>query len=115
MHSMKWDDNNNNNNNISRSQVQYNDGTHNRKLWVIVDGYILDVTQFADHHPAGAKKIIDRRAKSIDISSNFLDHFGHTVRAFRDACRRYDETQSTVALQFKEVATEVFIIGKVDQ
>jgi len=96
MHSMKRGDDNSNTNNISREQVQFNDGTNNRELWVIVDGYILDVTRFADHHPAGAKKIIDRRAKSIDISSNFLDHFGHTVRAFRDACRRYDDTQSIV-------------------
>lgn len=83
-------------------------------MWAIVDTYVLDLTLFLQHHPAGAKKIIQRRNKSVDISSNFLDHFGHTVRAFRDACRRHDHLKLSVALKFPESAGEVLIIGRVD-
>ena len=83
-------------------------------LWVVVDSYVLDLTQFLQHHPAGAKKIIDRRNKSLDISSNFLDHFGHTVRAFREACQRHETSKQTVALKFQDIAEEVLIIGKVE-
>eukprot|EP00578_Thalassiosira_sp_NH16_P015330 CAMPEP_0181120874 /NCGR_PEP_ID=MMETSP1071-20121207/24412_1 /TAXON_ID=35127 /ORGANISM="Thalassiosira sp., Strain NH16" /LENGTH=104 /DNA_ID=CAMNT_0023205605 /DNA_START=230 /DNA_END=544 /DNA_ORIENTATION=+ len=84
-------------------------------IWVIIDNYVLDLTSFIGHHPAGAKKIIDRRKNSVDVSSNFLDHFGHTVRSFRDACQRYDRTNQTVVLRFPNVVGEVLIIGKVAQ
>eukprot|EP00578_Thalassiosira_sp_NH16_P017729 CAMPEP_0181127630 /NCGR_PEP_ID=MMETSP1071-20121207/28303_1 /TAXON_ID=35127 /ORGANISM="Thalassiosira sp., Strain NH16" /LENGTH=104 /DNA_ID=CAMNT_0023213387 /DNA_START=267 /DNA_END=581 /DNA_ORIENTATION=- len=84
-------------------------------IWVIIDNYVLDLTSFIDHHPAGAKKIINRRKNSVDVSSNFLDHFGHTVRSFRDACQRYDRTNQTVVLRFPNVVGEVLIIGKVAQ
>ena len=84
--------------------------------WAIVDSYVLDLSSFLQHHPAGAQKILQRRKKSIDISSNFLDHFGHTVRAFRNACREYDRLQQDVVLRFPEVQKgEVIIIGKVDK
>ena len=81
--------------------------------WVIVDSYVLDLTAFLRHHPASARKIIHRRNKSIDISSNFLDHFGHTIRTFRDACRKHDRTGEVVTFRFSEVAEHVHLIGKV--
>ena len=84
-----------------------------RGLWVIVDTYVLDLTSFLQHHPAGGEKIMRRRDKSVDISSNFLDHFGHTVRAFRGACEQYETLQQPVTLKFPEAEGEVLIIGKV--
>ena len=98
-----------------------------RKFWACVDSYV-DLTSFIQHHPAGAQKIIKRREKSVDISSNFLDHYAHTVRSFREACQQYEENLSlhqqgdekrvvevTVSLKFNDVAEgEVLIIGKVD-
>ena len=92
---------------------------HDRKdtgFWVIVDSYVLDLASFLQKHPAGANKIIERRKKSVDLSSNFLDHFGHTVRAFRVACKEYESSskQNAVVLKFPEVVGgEVLIIGKV--
>jgi len=95
-------------------EVSQHDDPNNGGYWVIIDSYVLDLSLFLQHHPSGARKILQRRKKSVDISSNFLDHFPHTVRAFRKACRDYDKTQKIVTLKFDEVPNfEVSIIGKV--
>jgi cytochrome b involved in lipid metabolism len=101
------------NNIYTWEEVTNRNGTNEMEYWVIVDNYVLDLTSFLQHHPAGAQKIIQRRKKSIDISSNFIDHFGHTVRSFRQACHEYDRSMETVVLKFPEAKGEVLIIGKI--
>lgn len=93
---------------------------HNSRedFWVVVDSYVLDLSTFLAHHPAGARKIINKRRQvGPDTTSNFLDHFGHTVRTFREACRQYDRKLSPVVLRFKESGDqhEVLVIGKIAQ
>mmetsp|Transcript_22125 Transcript_22125/g.46677 ORF Transcript_22125/g.46677 Transcript_22125/m.46677 type:complete len:126 (-) Transcript_22125:196-573(-) len=98
----------------TRAEVDSHDAASD--LWAVISGYVVDLTDFARHHPAGAQKIIARRQKNVDITSNFVDHFGHTVRAFREACREFDEKNETVILKFPE-ATEgqVRIVGRFTQ
>jgi cytochrome b involved in lipid metabolism len=98
---------------FSIEDVIDHDDPEGEGFWVIADSYVLDLSAFLRHHPSGARKIIQRRKKAIDISSNFLDHFPHTVRTFRDACRQYDRTGEKVTFRFEEVAQEVQVIGKV--
>ena len=99
---------------IDLQEVQDHDDPE-RGFWVIVDSYVLDLTKFLRHHPSGAQKIVKRRNKSIDIGSNFLDHFAHTVRTFREACSKHDATGQVVSFRFKEVDQySVSILGKVD-
>ncbi|VEU34955.1 unnamed protein product [Pseudo-nitzschia multistriata] len=98
---------------FSLEDVHNHDDPDGDGLWVIVDSYVLDLTAFLQKHPAGGKKILQRRNKAIDISSNFLDHFGHTVRTFKDACREHEKTGERVTFRFKEVAEPVHLIGKV--
>ena len=101
---------------ITREEVERHDGAENGGYWVIIEGYVLDLTSFLEVHPAGAAKIVARRRKSVDITSNSIDHFGHTVRSFRDACRRFDETGCAVAIAFRETAGsggEARIVGRV--
>ena len=82
--------------------------------WVVIAGYVLDISNFLDRHPSGAQKIHQKRQKlGVDISPNFLDHFPHTVKAFREACSKFDQAQEPVAFLFKEVEIEVVILGKV--
>ena len=97
----------------THEEVSSHNGENGAAIWAIIDSYVLDLTAFIQHHPGSAKKIINRRNKSIDISSNFLDHFGHTVRSFREACRKYDRREEVVVLTFPEAKGEVHIIGKV--
>ena len=98
---------------FSLDEIREHDDAEGKGFWVIVDSYVLDLTAFLRKHPAGARKIVQRRNKSLDIASNFLDHFGHTVRNFRNACREYDRKGEAVAIQFREVQEPVYLIGKV--
>ena len=79
-----------------------------------IDGYLVDLTNFMDHHPGSKAKIVRRREKNFDISSNFLDHFGHTVTRFRQATREFDRNGgSPVTFTFKETPNApVIIVGR---
>jgi cytochrome b involved in lipid metabolism len=113
----KMDNNNNNNINIyTREEVINHNDIHKEEFWAIVDNYVLDLTDFLQYHPTGAQQIIQRRKKSIDISSNFLDHFDYTVQTFKKACEEFDRGSmgKPVVLKFPEVMGEVFITGKMD-
>lgn len=97
---------------------KYDGSTGNGDFFVIIDSYVVDLTSFLQKHPAGAQKILKRRDKNVDISSNFLDHFSHTVRTFRQACQEYDRLpegveDQKVSFQFKETpGINVSIVGK---
>ena len=92
-------------------------GVNGADLWVVVDSYVLDLTAFIQHHPAGSRKIIQKKKQlGPDITRNFVDHFGHTVRAFREACRQYDKQQTPTVLRFRETpepGVKVVILGKI--
>lgn len=92
-------------------------GVNGADLWVVVDSYVLDLTAFIQHHPAGSRKIIQKKKQlGPDITRNFIDHFGHTVRAFREACRQYDKQQTPTVLRFRETpepGVKVVILGKI--
>jgi cytochrome b involved in lipid metabolism len=76
------------------------------RLLVGIDGYLVDVTDFVDHHPGTKAKIISKRAQGIDISPNFLDHFGHTVSKFRAAAREFESKGGhPVTFTFKETSS----------
>merc|ERR1740122_41363 len=84
-------------------------------FWAVVDSYVLDLSAFLAHHPGTAKRIMQKRqTDGVDITRNFLDHFGHTVTTFRDACQVFDRIQQPVSFKFSEVpSVEVVIRGKV--
>ena len=98
---------------FSLEEIREHDDPEGKGFWVVVDSYVLDLTAFVRKHPAGARKILQRRQKSLDIAPNFLDHFGHTVRTFRDACRKHESTGEPVTFRFSEVAEHVHLLGKV--
>ena len=83
------------------------------RLLVGIDGYLCDLTDFVDHHPGTKAKILAKRKLGIDISRNFLDHFGHTVATFRAAVREFDKCGQPVSFEFKErPGIPVRIVGK---
>lgn len=101
---------------ISLKDCEKRDGANGEKLWVVVDSYVLGLADFVHHHPGSACKIILKRNQvGPDLTAQFLDHFGRTVRAFRDACQQYDARQTPVSLRFPETGpeVEVTIIGKI--
>ena len=68
-----------------------------RDDWVVVDSYVLDLSDFWEHHPGGGHRIAAKRTQlgTPDITGNFVDHFAETVQTFRDACRQFDEQNQT--------------------
>ena len=83
-------------------------------FWVVVDSYVLDISNFIDHHPGSLQKIINKRKQlGVDISPNFLDHFGRTVATFRKACEKFDRIQKKTSFRFTDVPNvDVIILGK---
>jgi cytochrome b involved in lipid metabolism len=98
-------------------ECQGRDGNNGRELWVVVESYVLDISSFLKHHPGSAEKIVNKRKElGVDITRNFVDHFGHTVRAFRKACQEYDKFGAHVQLRFNETDdATVFVIGKIQK
>ena len=83
-----------------------------------IEGYLVDITNFIAHHPGSMKKILNKQKElGLDITPNFVDHFGHTVNKFREAGRKFDSgTGDPVAFEFKETPGKtVIIIGKMDK
>ena len=87
-----------------------------KRLEVVVDGYLLDLTDFVDHHPGTKAKILAKRARGKDITRNFLDHFGHTTATFRAAARAFNKTGKPVRFTFKETpSAPVTILGRLSK
>jgi len=84
-------------------------------FWVVIDGYVLDLSAFLQQHPGTPSKIVKKRQQvGPDVSNNFLDHFGHTVKTFREACRRFEEARQPITFTFAErPKSSIKILGKV--
>ena len=78
--------------------------------WVVIESYVVDLSNFVQHHPGTTSRILPKKAKS---TSNFVDHFGHTVCNLRQACRDFEATGRPVTFQFAErPQSMVTIVGK---
>ena len=68
---------------LTAASVAAHDGVAGRALWAVIDGHVLDVSQFAAVHPGGAGKIQEQPNR--DCSAQFRVHFGATVAELRAA------------------------------
>jgi hypothetical protein len=76
-------------------------------LWVVADGFVVDISSFVQRHPGGAKTIREACATSAGSSSSssssfsFSSHFRHTQLHFQRACLRGEEEGFPVTLTFE--------------
>jgi hypothetical protein len=56
-------------------------------LWVVADGFVIDITEFVSQHPGGLAKIL---SATQNTSFSFKSHFGSTYQAFTEACQCFD-------------------------
>ncbi|KAH7644235.1 putative h/aca ribonucleoprotein complex subunit 1 [Dermatophagoides farinae] len=61
----------------NEQQVAQHQSSTNESIWIIIDDYILDVTDFLDNHPGGPNVIINYSAK--DCTSIFKQI--HSIQA----------------------------------
>ena len=99
---------------IRKEECERHNDVHGADFWVVMEGYVLDLSQFVKHHPAGARKIQNKRNElGVDITRNFMDHFGRTVQTFRTAARSLSDETPIVTFQFQERQdVNVTILGR---
>ena len=91
---------------------------HNKKddYWVVIDGYVVDITEFLAVHPMGAQNIIEEW-----LFKQFLYHKTDTEQVFREACQKFDSLvdeeggcHCPVEFEFRERRRfSCIIVGKV--
>ena len=82
---------------ISPAEVEQ----HNEQdgsFWAVIDGYVVDATDFSATHPGGSTKLLSAnepetgatgRAFGFSFSRGYNAHFPATATRFRDGVERY--------------------------
>ena len=107
---------------ISKEKVRQNDGLNGRSLWTVIDGYVVDATEFAKNHPGGLRKILATDEKQtgwtgeefgFSLTQGQNAHFPKTGRIFEEGVRRFDMLQENVKVNFgNDVGSTIIILGK---
>lgn len=107
---------------ISKEKVRQNDGLNGRSLWTVIDGYVVDATDFAKYHPGGLRKILATDEKQtgwtgeefgFSLTQGQNAHFPKTGRIFEEGVRRFDMLQENVEVNFgDDVGSTIIILGK---
>ena len=83
---------------ISGAEVKQHDGKSGNSFWAVVDGFVVDASDFVEKHPGGKYKILSTNsaeagATSEEFSFSFTRgpnaHFPQTGRQFREGTERY--------------------------
>lgn len=73
---------------ISRAEVAHHQSPTD--LWVVVDNWVLNATDFVAHHPGGTSKILGARlGGNFSFSRGKNAHFAATAAVFSQACARF--------------------------
>ena len=107
---------------LTKEQVRKNDGLEDRPLWTVIDGYVVDCTEFAKFHPGGLRKILATDEKQtgwtgeefgFSLTRGSNAHFPKTGRVFQEGMDKFDKLQSRVQVNFgKDGGGSITILGK---
>eukprot|EP00948_MAST-09A_sp_MAST-9A-sp1_P002298 g2298.t1 len=79
-------------------EVRDHEGKNGQAFYGVVDGFVVDATEFLDSHPGGLKKLmaVDNpktgatgKAFGFSFTRGRNAHFGATGKAFRDGVQNY--------------------------
>jgi hypothetical protein len=83
---------------FSPDEVQQHDGQDGRSFWGVVDGFVVDASEFMQTHPGGIKKLLSvdtaaagasGRPFGFSFSRGRNAHFPDTGRRFQDGVKRF--------------------------
>lgn len=107
---------------LTKEQVRMNDGLEDRPLWTVIDGYVVDCTEFAKFHPGGLRKIRETDEKQtgwtgeefgFSLTRGSNAHFPKTGRVFEEGMRKFDKLQRQVEVDFgRGGGGAITILGK---
>jgi len=102
--------------------VRAKNGKNGEKLWVVIDGCVVDASDFANFHPGGTSKILSADSKrtgytgkefGFSLSKGKNAHFPTTAKTFEDAAKSFDRLQQCVVVKFGSGQTgSIVILGK---
>lgn len=107
---------------LTKEQVRMNDGLEGRPLWTVIDGYVVDCTEFAKFHPGGLRNIRETDEKQtgwtgeefgFSLTRGSNAHFPKTGRVFEEGMRKFDKLQRQVEVDFgSSDGGAITILGK---
>ncbi len=68
-------------------------------LWVVADGYVVDISAFASDHPGGIDNILSLKESGSNFS--FSSHFRYTTKCFNEACIKCEQQKCPITLTFQ--------------
>lgn len=83
---------------ISPDEVRQHDGQDGRSFWGVVDGFVVDASEFMQNHPGGMKKLLSvdtaaagasGRPFGFSFSRGRNAHFPDTGRRLKDGVKRF--------------------------
>ena len=83
---------------ISADQVRERNGNGENEFWGVVDGYVVDATEFMDSHPGGLRKLLSTNAAAtgatgapfgFSFSRGRNAHFAATAKRFEAGVQRF--------------------------
>mmetsp|Transcript_50997 Transcript_50997/g.69460 ORF Transcript_50997/g.69460 Transcript_50997/m.69460 type:complete len:147 (-) Transcript_50997:468-908(-) len=78
---------------ITAAEVNSHNGQKGESFWAVVDGFVVDASEFVDTHPGGLRKLLSTDASGsgttgkpfgFSFSRGRNAHFPHTGKAFQD-------------------------------
>ena len=112
---------------ISADEVRQRNGD-NGDFWAVVDGFVVDATEFIDRHPGGLRKLLSANSASAGATGHSFGfsfsrgrnaHFPDTGQRFQNGVRKYldgasshgDEFLPSVKVPFQDFGS-LTILGK---
>lgn len=83
---------------ISSQEMKEHDGSKGGDFWAVVDGFVVDASEFIKKHPGGAKKLLSAddpdagatgKSYGFSFSRGRNAHFPETGKNFHDGVQKY--------------------------
>ena len=83
---------------ISPEEVELHGGSSNEDFWCVVDGWVVDATEFVDKHPGGLRKLMSTdkvetgatgKPHGFSFSRGRNAHFPDTGKRFHNGVKKY--------------------------
>ncbi len=109
---------------ISAAAIQENNkkiASKDKAYWAVVDGFVVDATDFLDTHPGGLQKLLQSNAASAGYTGNPFGfsftrgknaHFPETGRTFKEGVERYLRNRTDNQIQFKGMDGKLRVLGR---
>ena len=83
---------------ISPAEVKQHNGQQGASFWAVIDGFVVDASEFVDTHPGGLKKLLSTDAAGTGATGESFGfsfsrgrnaHFPETGKSFSDGVKKF--------------------------